>query len=154
MFLILRFLRLAEEGALVTELQAAAAALKAAEAAAADAEARAAAPPVQKVSTSLYVTVNVSSLPLRRRRTSATGRTTESAFREHRPPPMMQRDEGRTYSASFAGSVFNLMNAILGSGVLGLPYAMRLAGWLTYAVLITLMATLAVVSVYEVSAGS
>ena len=34
----------------------------------------------------------------------------------------------RTKGASFASSVFNLMNAIMGSGILGLSYAMASTG--------------------------
>lgn len=34
----------------------------------------------------------------------------------------------RARGASFASSVFNLMNAIMGSGILGLAYAMASTG--------------------------
>ena len=46
---------------------------------------------------------------------------------------LLQDDEviiqgGQSGGASFSLSVFNLMNAILGSGILGLPYAMAKTG--------------------------
>ncbi|XP_063958487.1 probable sodium-coupled neutral amino acid transporter 6 isoform X3 [Lytechinus pictus] len=44
---------------------------------------------------------------------------------------------------SFGLSVFNLMNAILGSGILGLPYAMAQSGIILFSVMLLLVAVMA-----------
>nr|XP_015206054.1 PREDICTED: probable sodium-coupled neutral amino acid transporter 6 isoform X1 [Lepisosteus oculatus] len=50
--------------------------------------------------------------------------------------------------ASFASSVFNLMNAIMGSGILGLAYAMASTGILGFCILLLLVASLASYSIH------
>ncbi|XP_033029760.1 probable sodium-coupled neutral amino acid transporter 6 isoform X3 [Lacerta agilis] len=66
------------------------------------------------------------------------------------PPPT----PGRTFlnqtssGASFGFSVFNLMNAIMGSGILGLAYAMAKTGILGFSVLLLIVAILASYSVF------
>uniref|UniRef100_A0A1A8USV9 Solute carrier family 38, member 6 n=1 Tax=Nothobranchius furzeri TaxID=105023 RepID=A0A1A8USV9_NOTFU len=54
----------------------------------------------------------------------------------------------RTTGASFASSVFNLMNAIMGSGILGLAYAMAGTGIVGFCTLLVLVAFLAAFSLH------
>ncbi|XP_031703983.1 putative sodium-coupled neutral amino acid transporter 6 [Anarrhichthys ocellatus] len=54
----------------------------------------------------------------------------------------------RTNGASFASSVFNLMNAIMGSGILGLAYAMANTGILGFCILLVLVSSLAAYSIH------
>uniref|UniRef100_A0A8D0H2J0 Solute carrier family 38 member 6 n=1 Tax=Sphenodon punctatus TaxID=8508 RepID=A0A8D0H2J0_SPHPU len=49
---------------------------------------------------------------------------------------------------SFGFSVFNLMNAIMGSGILGLSYAMANTGIIGFTALLLIVASLAAYSVY------
>ncbi|XP_046693797.1 probable sodium-coupled neutral amino acid transporter 6 isoform X2 [Silurus meridionalis] len=51
-------------------------------------------------------------------------------------------------SSSFMFSVFNLMNAIMGSGILGLAYAMASTGIVTFSILLLLVSSLAAYSVH------
>uniref|UniRef100_A0AAY4CF16 Amino acid transporter transmembrane domain-containing protein n=1 Tax=Denticeps clupeoides TaxID=299321 RepID=A0AAY4CF16_9TELE len=51
-------------------------------------------------------------------------------------------------SASFSSSVFNLMNAIMGSGILGLAYAMANTGIIGFTLLLILVSSLAVYSIH------
>uniref|UniRef100_A0A8C2ZJV3 Solute carrier family 38 member 6 n=1 Tax=Cyclopterus lumpus TaxID=8103 RepID=A0A8C2ZJV3_CYCLU len=53
-----------------------------------------------------------------------------------------------TTGASFASSVFNLMNAIMGSGILGLAYAMANTGILGFCILLVLVSILAAYSIH------
>ncbi|KAM9788140.1 probable sodium-coupled neutral amino acid transporter 6 isoform X1 [Syngnathus typhle] len=50
--------------------------------------------------------------------------------------------------ASFAFSVFNLMNAIMGSGILGLAYVMASTGILSFCILLILVSSLAGYSIH------
>ncbi|KAM6336105.1 solute carrier family 38 member 6 [Podargus strigoides] len=50
--------------------------------------------------------------------------------------------------SSFCFSVFNLMNAIMGSGILGLSYAMAHTGVLGFSILLLIVASLAAYSVF------
>ncbi|XP_073494818.1 solute carrier family 38 member 6 [Phyllobates terribilis] len=50
--------------------------------------------------------------------------------------------------ASFGFSVFNLMNAIMGSGILGLSYAMASTGIIGFSILLLLVALLAAYSIH------
>uniref|UniRef100_A0A3Q2W5Q5 Solute carrier family 38 member 6 n=1 Tax=Haplochromis burtoni TaxID=8153 RepID=A0A3Q2W5Q5_HAPBU len=50
--------------------------------------------------------------------------------------------------ASFASSVFNLMNAIMGSGILGLAYAMASTGIVGFCILLVLVSSLAAYSIH------
>ncbi|XP_078418389.1 putative sodium-coupled neutral amino acid transporter 6 isoform X1 [Cetorhinus maximus] len=50
--------------------------------------------------------------------------------------------------ASFASSVFNIMHAIMGSGILGLAYAMASTGIIVFSLLLLLVAFLAAYSVH------
>lgn len=54
----------------------------------------------------------------------------------------------RSRGASFASSVFNLMNAIMGSGILGLAYAMASTGIVGFSLLLVLVSCLAAYSVH------
>uniref|UniRef100_A0A8C7XHM8 Solute carrier family 38 member 6 n=1 Tax=Oryzias sinensis TaxID=183150 RepID=A0A8C7XHM8_9TELE len=54
----------------------------------------------------------------------------------------------RSTGASFASSVFNLMNAIMGSGILGLAYAMANTGIISFCFLLMLVACLAAYSIH------
>lgn len=54
----------------------------------------------------------------------------------------------RTGGASFASCVFNLMNAIMGSGILGLAYAMASTGIVGFSILLILVSTLAAYSIH------
>ncbi|KAJ6658006.1 hypothetical protein lerEdw1_001665 [Lerista edwardsae] len=49
---------------------------------------------------------------------------------------------------SFGLSVFNLMNAIMGSGILGLAYAMAKTGIILFSVLLVIVAFFAVYSIF------
>ena len=57
----------------------------------------------------------------------------------------MQASEG---AAGFASSVFNLMNAILGSGIVGLPFALRNLGYITFILALLLVAFLALFTIH------
>uniref|UniRef100_A0A3B5LKW3 Solute carrier family 38 member 6 n=1 Tax=Xiphophorus couchianus TaxID=32473 RepID=A0A3B5LKW3_9TELE len=54
----------------------------------------------------------------------------------------------RATGASFASSVFNLMNAIMGSGILGLAFAMASTGIVLFCILLVLVSTLAGYSIH------
>ncbi|MED6241261.1 hypothetical protein ATANTOWER_005437 [Ataeniobius toweri] len=54
----------------------------------------------------------------------------------------------RATGASFASSVFNLMNAVMGSGILGLAYAMASTGIVGFCILLVLVSSLAVYSIH------
>uniref|UniRef100_A0A665WGN4 Amino acid transporter transmembrane domain-containing protein n=1 Tax=Echeneis naucrates TaxID=173247 RepID=A0A665WGN4_ECHNA len=54
----------------------------------------------------------------------------------------------RGRGASFAFSVFNLMNAIMGSGILGLSYAMACTGIVGFIILLILVSSLATYSIH------
>uniref|UniRef100_A0A672ZPI1 Solute carrier family 38 member 6 n=1 Tax=Sphaeramia orbicularis TaxID=375764 RepID=A0A672ZPI1_9TELE len=54
----------------------------------------------------------------------------------------------RTRGASFASSVFNLMNAIMGSGILGLAYAMAHTGIIGFCILLVGVSCLAAYSIH------
>uniref|UniRef100_A0A8C8DLF3 Solute carrier family 38 member 6 n=1 Tax=Oryzias sinensis TaxID=183150 RepID=A0A8C8DLF3_9TELE len=56
--------------------------------------------------------------------------------------------QSRSTGASFASSVFNLMNAIMGSGILGLAYAMANTGIISFCFLLMLVACLAAYSIH------
>ncbi|XP_057715558.1 probable sodium-coupled neutral amino acid transporter 6 [Corythoichthys intestinalis] len=58
----------------------------------------------------------------------------------------VQRSRAR--GASFASSVFNLMNAIMGSGILGLAYAMASTGIVGFCILLILVSSLAAYSIH------
>lgn len=63
--------------------------------------------------------------------------------------PLLTNDTGsRSRGASFASSVFNLMNAIMGSGILGLAYAMANTGIVGFCLLLVLVSALAAYSVH------
>ncbi|XP_061599947.1 probable sodium-coupled neutral amino acid transporter 6 [Cololabis saira] len=54
----------------------------------------------------------------------------------------------RTTGASFVSCVFNLMNAIMGSGILGLAYAMASTGIVGFGILLVLVSSLAAYSIH------
>lgn len=56
--------------------------------------------------------------------------------------------QARTKGASFASSVFNLMNAIMGSGILGLAYAMASTGIVGFCILLVVVSSLAAYSIH------
>nr|XP_057947505.1 probable sodium-coupled neutral amino acid transporter 6 isoform X1 [Doryrhamphus excisus] len=57
-------------------------------------------------------------------------------------------NQSRSKGASFASSVFNLMNAIMGSGILGLAYAMASTGIVSFCILLVLVSSLAGYSIH------
>ncbi|XP_077586930.1 putative sodium-coupled neutral amino acid transporter 6 isoform X2 [Stigmatopora nigra] len=57
-------------------------------------------------------------------------------------------NRSRTRGASFVSSVFNLMNAIMGSGILGLAYAMASTGIVGFCILLILVSSLAAYSIH------
>ncbi|XP_064367996.1 solute carrier family 38 member 6 isoform X3 [Dromaius novaehollandiae] len=62
------------------------------------------------------------------------------------PPRSVRHPPDR--GSSFAFSVFNLMNAIMGSGILGLSYAMANTGIMGFSILLLIVASLASYSVF------
>nr|XP_019940294.1 PREDICTED: probable sodium-coupled neutral amino acid transporter 6 [Paralichthys olivaceus] len=54
----------------------------------------------------------------------------------------------RAKGASIVSSVFNLMNAIMGSGILGLAYAMASTGIVGFCILLVLVSSLAAYSIH------
>uniref|UniRef100_A0A8B9Q345 Solute carrier family 38 member 6 n=1 Tax=Apteryx owenii TaxID=8824 RepID=A0A8B9Q345_APTOW len=60
--------------------------------------------------------------------------------------PFLQHPPDR--GSSFGFSVFNLMNAIMGSGILGLSYAMASTGIMGFSILLLIVASLASYSVF------
>uniref|UniRef100_A0A2I4CUT4 Sodium-coupled neutral amino acid transporter 6 n=1 Tax=Austrofundulus limnaeus TaxID=52670 RepID=A0A2I4CUT4_AUSLI len=64
--------------------------------------------------------------------------------------PLLQNGtvQTRATGASFASSVFNLMNAIMGSGILGLAYAMASTGVVGFCILLVLVSSLAAYSIH------
>ncbi|XP_037250586.1 probable sodium-coupled neutral amino acid transporter 6 isoform X2 [Falco rusticolus] len=62
------------------------------------------------------------------------------------PPPPGSNPPSR--GSSFGFSVFNLMNAIMGSGILGLSYAMANTGIMGFSILLLIVASLATYSVF------
>ncbi|CAH2328725.1 probable sodium-coupled neutral amino acid transporter 6 [Pelobates cultripes] len=69
-----------------------------------------------------------------------------SAEQEESAPLLGNRQ--RTSGASFGLSVFNLMNAIMGSGILGLSYAMASTGVIGFSILLLIVALLAAYSIH------
>lgn len=67
---------------------------------------------------------------------------------EEDTPLLINAMGSRSRGASFASSVFNLMNAIMGSGILGLAYAMANTGIVGFCLLLVLVSTLAAYSVH------
>ena len=51
------------------------------------------------------------------------------------------------FKENYGSSSFNLMNAILGSGILGLPYVMNLFGYGLFAIMLSVVAFLALFAV-------
>ncbi|RMB98621.1 hypothetical protein DUI87_24837 [Hirundo rustica rustica] len=64
------------------------------------------------------------------------------------PPPPGSVRSSSSRGSSFAFSVFNLMNAIMGSGILGLSYAMANTGIMGFSILLLIVACLASYSVF------
>ncbi|XP_069571039.1 probable sodium-coupled neutral amino acid transporter 6 [Brachyistius frenatus] len=64
--------------------------------------------------------------------------------------PLLRNEAVRTRAAgaSFTSSVFNLMNAIMGSGILGLAYAMASTGIVGFCILLVLVSSLAAYSIH------
>ncbi|KAM9014517.1 solute carrier family 38 member 6 isoform 4-T4 [Ara ararauna] len=62
-------------------------------------------------------------------------------------PPGSVRDS-QSHGSSFGFSVFNLMNAVIGSGILGLSYAMANTGIVGFSILLLIVAGLASYSVF------
>ncbi|XP_069712976.1 solute carrier family 38 member 6 isoform X1 [Phaenicophaeus curvirostris] len=62
------------------------------------------------------------------------------------PPPPGSNPPNR--GSSFGFSVFNLMNAIMGSGILGLSYVMANTGIMGFSILLLIVASLATYSVF------
>ncbi|XP_074517727.1 putative sodium-coupled neutral amino acid transporter 6 [Sebastes fasciatus] len=62
--------------------------------------------------------------------------------------PLLLDGSAPTKGASFASSVFNLMNAIMGSGILGLAYAMAHTGIVGFCILLVVVSSLAAYSIH------
>lgn len=62
--------------------------------------------------------------------------------------PLLLNGSAPTKGASFASSVFNLMNAIMGSGILGLAYAMAHTGIVGFCILLVVVSSLAAYSIH------
>ncbi|XP_076841700.1 putative sodium-coupled neutral amino acid transporter 6 isoform X2 [Brachyhypopomus gauderio] len=62
--------------------------------------------------------------------------------------PLLGRVVQVSRGASFTSSVFNLMNAIMGSGILGLAYAMANTGIVGFSILLVLVSSLAAYSIH------
>ncbi|XP_056152319.1 probable sodium-coupled neutral amino acid transporter 6 [Lampris incognitus] len=75
---------------------------------------------------------------------------TKRDIEENETSPLLQNEilQTRTKGASFASSVFNLMNAIMGSGILGLAYAIASTGIVSFCILLLLVASLAAYSIH------
>uniref|UniRef100_A0A8C2ZJF3 Solute carrier family 38 member 6 n=1 Tax=Cyclopterus lumpus TaxID=8103 RepID=A0A8C2ZJF3_CYCLU len=71
-----------------------------------------------------------------------------SAYFIHMSSLLYVQRSAPTTGASFASSVFNLMNAIMGSGILGLAYAMANTGILGFCILLVLVSILAAYSIH------
>ncbi|XP_072314449.1 probable sodium-coupled neutral amino acid transporter 6 isoform X2 [Eucyclogobius newberryi] len=68
---------------------------------------------------------------------------------ENEVTPLLANEMGsRSRGASFASSVFNLMNAIMGSGILGLAFAMANTGIVGFCLLLVVVSALAAYSVH------
>ncbi|XP_075782474.1 solute carrier family 38 member 6 isoform X2 [Pelodiscus sinensis] len=63
-------------------------------------------------------------------------------------PPGSRAPNHASSGVSFGFSVFNLMNAIMGSGILGLSYAMANTGIIGFSILLLIVASLASYSVF------
>ncbi|XP_071971920.1 solute carrier family 38 member 6 [Engystomops pustulosus] len=71
------------------------------------------------------------------------------SHQEESTPLLGNRPQGRSSpGTSFGLSVFNLMNAIMGSGILGLSYAMANTGIIGFSILLLIVALLAVYSIH------
>ncbi|KAJ8341307.1 hypothetical protein SKAU_G00335980 [Synaphobranchus kaupii] len=81
-------------------------------------------------------------------RTNGTVQTTEE--RDNESTPLLGNAPGPQgpTGASFSSCVFNLMNAIMGSGILGLAYAMANTGILCFCLLLLLVSSLASYSIH------
>uniref|UniRef100_A0A4W4HD06 Amino acid transporter transmembrane domain-containing protein n=1 Tax=Electrophorus electricus TaxID=8005 RepID=A0A4W4HD06_ELEEL len=62
--------------------------------------------------------------------------------------PLLTQVVGVSRGASFTSSVFNLMNAIMGSGILGLAYAMANTGIVGFSILLLLVSSFAAYSIH------
>ncbi|KAL6488098.1 hypothetical protein MHYP_G00047240 [Metynnis hypsauchen] len=67
---------------------------------------------------------------------------------EDETTPLLAQGVRVSGGASFVSSIFNLMNAIMGSGILGLAYAMANTGILGFSVLLLLVSSLAAYSIH------
>uniref|UniRef100_A0A3B3BJC2 Solute carrier family 38 member 6 n=1 Tax=Oryzias melastigma TaxID=30732 RepID=A0A3B3BJC2_ORYME len=92
------------------------------------------------------MSINGSAHKVRRSGDSVSGRDSESG--ETTPLLGNGSVQSRSTGASFTSSVFNLMNAIMGSGILGLAYAMANTGIVSFCLLLMLVASLAAYSIH------
>ncbi|XP_074548811.1 putative sodium-coupled neutral amino acid transporter 6 [Halichoeres trimaculatus] len=74
--------------------------------------------------------------------------TADDTERNETTPLLANGAQTRTKGASFASSVFNLMNAIMGSGILGLAYAMASTGIVGFCILLVVVSSLAAYSIH------
>uniref|UniRef100_A0A8B9GAQ2 Solute carrier family 38 member 6 n=1 Tax=Amazona collaria TaxID=241587 RepID=A0A8B9GAQ2_9PSIT len=65
-----------------------------------------------------------------------------------REQPEDEEVDSQSHGSSFGFSVFNLMNAVIGSGILGLSYAMANTGIVGFSILLLIVAGLASYSVF------
>ncbi|XP_034051248.1 probable sodium-coupled neutral amino acid transporter 6 isoform X1 [Thalassophryne amazonica] len=75
-------------------------------------------------------------------------RTADNTEDNETAPLLARAAETRTKGASFISSVFNLMNAIMGSGILGLAYAMSSTGIIGFCILLVIVSSLAAYSIH------
>ncbi|RVE57227.1 hypothetical protein OJAV_G00214340 [Oryzias javanicus] len=92
------------------------------------------------------MSINGSVHKVRRSGNSVSGGDSESG--ETTPLLGNRSVQSRSTGASFTSSVFNLMNAIMGSGILGLAYAMANTGIISFCLLLMLVACLAAYSIH------
>ncbi|XP_055026015.1 probable sodium-coupled neutral amino acid transporter 6 [Misgurnus anguillicaudatus] len=67
---------------------------------------------------------------------------------EESRPLLAPQQDVQVKGASFASSAFNLMNAIMGSGILGLAYAMANTGIIGFSILLLVVSSLAAYSIH------
>ncbi|TMS20956.1 putative sodium-coupled neutral amino acid transporter 6 [Larimichthys crocea] len=79
-----------------------------------------------------------------------TTRATPGTPTENETTPLLTNGSvpSRAKGASFASCVFNLMNAIMGSGILGLAYAMANTGIVGFCILLIIVSSLAAYSIH------
>ncbi|KAM9477845.1 putative sodium-coupled neutral amino acid transporter 6 isoform 2-T2 [Clarias gariepinus] len=81
-------------------------------------------------------------------RTERENTTVQSEGEGEESAPLLGQNVQVSTGSSFTFSVFNLMNAIMGSGILGLAYAVACTGVLGFSILLLLVSSLAAYSIH------